>query len=350
MSDASTSTVTAVAGQGREPLLSVNDLTVVFPTSDGAVRAVTDVSFHIDPGEVLAVVGESGSGKSVMALSLLQLHPKTARITGTAMFDGVDVLSVGEDDIRAIRGNSIAMIFQDPMTALNPVFTVGAQIAEAIRAHQAMPKKAALARAVELLDLVGVPEPRRRAAQYPHEFSGGMRQRAMIAMAMSNEPRLLIADEPTTALDVTVQAQVMDVLEQVRHETGAAMMLITHDLGLVAGVADRVQVMYGSRVFETGSIDDIFYRSCNPYTRALLGSIPALDGARGERLVAIPGNPPSLMSPGRGCPFAPRCASRIEACVGEVPVLLDTPTSSTMHRSRCHRAEELAAEHEGAGR
>jgi peptide/nickel transport system ATP-binding protein len=327
-----------------EPLLEVTGLNVVFPTADGAVRAVSDVSFHIDPGEVLAVVGESGSGKSVMALSLLQLHPTTTRIEGSARFGGRDLISMTNAEIREIRGNSIAMIFQDPMTALNPVFTVGSQIAEAIRAHQKLSRKAAFDRAVELLELVGVPEPRRRAAQYPHEFSGGMRQRAMIAMAMANDPVLLIADEPTTALDVTVQAQVMEVLEEVRAETGAAMLLITHDLGLVAGTADRIQVMYGSRLFETGSTDDIFYRSCNPYTLALLGSIPTLEGERGKRLEAIPGNPPSLMSPGRGCPFAPRCAQRIDRCQTEVPELMTVEVGGIAHRSRCHLARDLATE------
>jgi peptide/nickel transport system ATP-binding protein len=327
-----------------EPLLEVMGLNVVFPTADGAVRAVSDVSFHIDPGEVLAVVGESGSGKSVMALSLLQLHANTTRIEGSARFDGRDLISMNDAEIREIRGNSIAMIFQDPMTALNPVFTVGSQIAEAIRAHQKLSKKVAFDRATELLELVGVPEPRRRAAQYPHEFSGGMRQRAMIAMAMSNDPVLLIADEPTTALDVTVQAQVMEVLEGVRAETGAAMLLITHDLGLVAGTADRIQVMYGSRLFETGTTDDIFYRSCNPYTLALLGSIPTLDGERGKRLEAIPGNPPSLMAPAQGCPFAPRCAHRVDRCRTKVPELITVDLGSDSHRSRCHLALDLAAQ------
>ncbi|TVR20265.1 MAG: ABC transporter ATP-binding protein [Ilumatobacter sp.] len=321
-------------------LLEVDGLNVGFKTSDGLVRAVTDVSFRIDPGEVLAVVGESGSGKSVTALALMKLHPRSAVISGTAMFDGVDLLALGDADMRAVRGNSIAMVFQDPMTALNPVFTVGFQISEAVLAHNDVTKKAAWARTVELLDLVGVPEPRQRASQYPHEFSGGMRQRAMIAMAISNDPKLLIADEPTTALDVTVQAQVMEVLREVRKETGAAMMLITHDLGLVAGAADRVQVMYASRLFEAGAIDDIFYDSRNPYTRALLGSIPQVDSERTERLLAIPGNPPSLLNPSPGCPFMPRCSERVERCTEELPTLLEI--RGREHRSRCHLAQELA--------
>lgn len=337
------------------PLLSVRDLTVVFPTSDGPVRAVTEVSFDLFPGEVLAVVGESGSGKSVMALSLLQLHPRTTQISGSAMFEGADLLTLGDRDVRAVRGNQIAMIFQDPMTALNPVFTVGSQIAEAVRTHRRVTKSAAMQRAVELLELVGVPEPKRRARQYPHEYSGGMRQRAMIAMAMANDPKILIADEPTTALDVTVQAQVMEVLESVRRETNAAMLLITHDLGLVAGSADRVQVMYASRLFETGDIDDIFYRSANPYTRALLSSIPTMAGERGERLAAIPGNPPSLMAPPPGCPFAPRCGERVPECLVAVPALVDIPSATAggpltgVHRSRCVRALELAVSPDRSG-
>jgi peptide/nickel transport system ATP-binding protein len=325
-------------------LLEVEHLSVVFRTEDGMVNAVSDVSFRLERGEVLAVVGESGSGKSVMALSLLQLHPRNATITGQARFGGVDLLTLDDDAIRAVRGNSIAMIFQDPMTALNPVFTVGSQIAEAVQAHRRVGKRAAVDRAIELLDLVGVPEPRRRAAQFPHEFSGGMRQRAMIAMAMSNDPDLLIADEPTTALDVTVQAQVMEVLREVQAQTGAAILLITHDLGLVAGSADRVQVMYGGRLLETAPTDELFYRSCNPYTRALLGSIPSMDSERGAALVAIPGNPPSVMHERPGCAFEPRCELRIERCRDEVPELV--PVDESGHLSRCHRAGELLAGYE----
>jgi peptide/nickel transport system ATP-binding protein len=321
------------------PLLKVEHLTVGFPSKAGVVGAVTDASFEIHPGEVLAVVGESGSGKSVTALAIMRLHSKSTRISGTVDFDGTDLLALSEDEMRAIRGRDIAMIFQDPMTALNPVFTVGDQIVEALRLHHSdMSKSAAWERSVDLLDLVGVPEPRRRAAQYPHEFSGGMRQRAMIAMAISNDPKLLIADEPTTALDVTVQAQVMEVLHEVKRATGSAIMLITHDLGLVAGSADRVQVMYASRLFETGTIDEIFYESRNPYTLALLDSIPDLEGTKDE-LHPIPGNPPSLLRPPAGCPFRPRCSMAIDLCREEVPALIQIGSS---HASRCHRADELA--------
>jgi peptide/nickel transport system ATP-binding protein len=320
-----------------DPLLTVQNLSVGFPTKTGVVRAVTDVSFELRAGEVLAVVGESGSGKSVTALAMMRLHPKSTQITGHVQFDGRDLLALSEEEMRQVRGRDIAMIFQDPMTALNPVFTVGDQIVEAIRIHNGVSNEQAWKRAVELLDLVGVPEPKRRSVQYPHEYSGGMRQRAMIAMAISNDPKLLIADEPTTALDVTVQAQVMEVLHDVQEATGSAIMLITHDLGLVAGSADRVQVMYASRLFETGTIDEIFYESRNPYTRALLDSIPDLEGIKDE-LHPIPGNPPSLLNPPSGCPFRPRCPMAIDRCRDEIPELV---TIANSHASRCHRAHEL---------
>jgi peptide/nickel transport system ATP-binding protein len=242
--------------------------------------------------------------------------------------------------MRSVRGNDIAMIFQDPMTALNPVFSVGSQIIEAIRTHRDVSKQAARARTIELLDLVGVPEPRRRVDQFPHEYSGGMRQRAMIAMAIANEPKVLIADEPTTALDVTVQAQVMEVLRDVQEATGSAMLLITHDLGLVAGTADRVQVMYASRLVETGGVDDIFYGSRNPYTRALLDSIPDLVSDT-DRLVPIPGNPPSLLNPPSGCPFRPRCSLASDTCAVSVPDLM---TVGEGHATRCHHADRLVTE------
>ena len=327
-----------------EPLLRVEGLNVGFPSKAGVVQAVTDASFEIHPGEVLSVVGESGSGKSVTALAVMRLHPKSAQITGSIMFDGQNLLDLSEEEMRYIRGRDISMIFQDPMTALNPVFTVGDQIVEAIRTHRDTSKEKAWARAVELLDMVGVPEPKRRAAQYPHEYSGGMRQRAMIAMAISNDPKLLIADEPTTALDVTVQAQVMEVLHDVQEATGSAMMLITHDLGLVAGSADRMQVMYASRLFETGDLDDIFYDSRNPYTRALLSSIPNLEGPK-SALEPIPGNPPSLLRPPSGCPFRPRCSMAIDACKESTPELL---TIEGTHASRCHRVAEFEPMSAGA--
>jgi peptide/nickel transport system ATP-binding protein len=323
-----------------EPLLVVEGLNVGFRSKAGVVQAVSDVSFELHAGEVLAVVGESGSGKSVTALTLMRLHAKSTRISGRAMFEGRDLLTLSDRDMRSVRGNDIAMIFQDPMTALNPVFSVGSQIIEAIRTHREVSKQAARARAIELLDLVGVPEPRRRVDQFPHEYSGGMRQRAMIAMAIANEPKVLIADEPTTALDVTVQAQVMEVLRDVQEATGSAMLLITHDLGLVAGTADRVQVMYASRLVETGGVDDIFYGSRNPYTRALLDSIPDLVSDT-DRLVPIPGNPPSLLSPPSGCPFRPRCSMATDTCAESVPNLT---TVGDGHATRCHHADRLVTE------
>ncbi len=320
-----------------EPLISVKDLSVAFRTPDGLVRAVIDSTFDIHPGEVLAVVGESGSGKSVTALALMRLHPKNAEITGSVMFNGHDLLTASEDEMRAIRGRDIAMIFQDPMTAMNPVFTVGSQIVEVIRLHRDVNKRQAWERAVDLLQMVGVPDPKARASQYPHEYSGGMRQRAMIAMAIANDPRLLIADEPTTALDVTVQAQVMEVLHDVQVATGSAMMLITHDMGVVAGSADRVQVMYASRVMESGSVDEIFYETSNPYTSALLDSIPDIEGSK-ELLQPIPGNPPSLLNPPSGCAFRPRCAHATQECGDSVPQMVDV---SPAHMSRCLRVDEL---------
>lgn len=322
-------------------LLEVRDLRVTFATDAGRVTAVDGVSFDLDAARTLAIVGESGSGKSVTALALMRLLPSTAHISGSVRFEGRELLELSDDAMRGIRGGSIAMIFQDPMTALNPVFTVGDQIVEMLRTHQAMSKKDAVRRAIELLELVGVPEPRRRVDQYPHEFSGGMRQRAMIAMAIANNPKLLIADEPTTALDVTIQAQVMEVIADVQRETGAAMILITHDLGLVAGSAERVQVMYGSRVFERGELDDIFYDSRNPYTRALLQSIPSAGVRESTRLQPIPGNPPSLLRPLPGCPFWPRCEMAVDRCVDEMPQL--AVVGPRGHESRCHRSAELGA-------
>ena len=322
-----------------EPLLTVENLNVGFATKAGVVQAATDISFQITPGEVLAVVGESGSGKSVTALALMRLHPGNTVITGDVMFEGRDLLQMPDSEMRSVRGHEIAMIFQDPMTAMNPVFTVGDQIVETIRVHdRTVSKSQAWERSVDLLQMVGVPEPKQRASQYPHEYSGGMRQRAMIAMAIANEPKLLIADEPTTALDVTVQAQVMEVLQKVREETGSAMMLITHDLGLVAGSADRVQVMYASRLMETGTVDEIFYESKNPYTRALLESIPDVAGTKTE-LHPIPGNPPSLLNTPSGCAFRPRCSMAVDECRSNTPVLTQIQND---HSSRCHRIDDLA--------
>jgi oligopeptide/dipeptide ABC transporter ATP-binding protein len=270
----------------------------------------------------------------------MRLHPRNTEITGSVNFTGIDMLSLTDAQMRSVRGRDVAMIFQDPMTAMNPVFTVGEQIVETIRVHNTgTSKQDAWSRSVDLLQMVGVPEPKRRASQYPHEYSGGMRQRAMIAMAIANGPKLLIADEPTTALDVTVQAQVMEVLHEVQAETGSAMMLITHDLGLVAGSADRVQVMYASRLMETGSVDQIFYESRNPYTRALLESMPDLAGTK-DKLEPIPGNPPSLLNPRPGCAFRPRCNHATDLCGTERPHLT---VLAGEHASRCHQALELEA-------
>jgi peptide/nickel transport system ATP-binding protein len=324
-----------------EPLLSVRDLTVAFDTDDGLVQAVNGVSFDVLPGETLAVVGESGSGKSVTAMAAMRLLPKTARITGQVLFEGRDVLTLSVREMRKLQGEEIAMIFQDPMTALNPVFTVGNQLVEAIRIHHPeVSKKAARDRSVELLDLVGIPSPRVRVDNYPHEFSGGMRQRAVIAMAIANEPKLLIADEPTTALDVTIQAQVLEVMRTAQEATGAAMMLITHDLGLVAGVAERVQVMYGGRLFETGDTSTIYYDSRNPYTRGLMRSIPSFARRDRERLDPIPGSPPSAINLPDGCAFRPRCPHAEPVCRAEEPALRALDPAG-LHRSRCHFAEDL---------
>lgn len=323
-----------------EPVISIDDLSVSFPTDDGWVHAVRNVSFDVEPGEVLAVVGESGSGKSVTALATMGLHPKSASISGQIRFHGRDLLSVSDREMRSVRGDGIAMVFQDPMTALNPVFKVGEQIAEMLLIHSDISKAAAWAKAADLLESVGVPEPGKRVNQYPHEFSGGMRQRAMIAMAIANGPDLLIADEPTTALDVTIQAQVLEVMKAAQEATGAAIMLITHDLGVVAGIADRVVVMYGGRVFEEGKSSDLFYRSQNPYTRGLMASIPRLDSPKGERLIPIPGTPPNVLSPPPGCAFSPRCIHAGPDCKID-HASLRVVGNDASHKSRCHKLDEL---------
>ena len=258
-------------------LLEVEDLTVDFPTVDGTVHAVRGVSFTLRPGEVLAVVGESGSGKSVTALAVMGLLPKTARVTGSIRYRGVELVGMPDRQKAKLRGQELAMVFQDPMTCLDPVYRVGAQLAEAIRVHHDLPRAAANRRAVELLALVGIPNAAGRARNYPHELSGGMRQRVVIAMAIANDPEVIIADEPTTALDVTVQAQILETIEKAQEATGAAMVLITHDLGVVAGVADRVMVMYAGKVVETGTVDELFYRPRMPYTVGLLGALPTVD-------------------------------------------------------------------------
>jgi len=319
-----------------EPLLRVEDLRVSFATEEGVVQAVDGVSFTVDPGEVLAIVGESGSGKSVSVMTLMGLtRGPNARFDGHAMFGGRDLVSAPDSELQKVRGNQIAMVFQDPMSSLDPVYRIGDQIVEQIRAHEhGISKAQALDRAVDLMERVGVPRARERIRSYPHEFSGGMRQRVMIAMALSNSPQLLIADEPTTALDVTIQAQILDELRQLRSETGAGIILVTHDLGVVADIADRIVVMYAGRVVEQGTLDEIFYDPQHPYTWGLLGSITRIDRDRSERLPAIPGLPPSLLAPPSGCHFRTRCPHAFERCT-EVPELISRLPEAPEHLDRC---------------
>jgi oligopeptide/dipeptide ABC transporter ATP-binding protein len=335
----------AAPGPGRpdEVVLSVEDLRVRFDTAAGEVRAVDGVSFDVRAGEVFALIGESGSGKSVTAMSILGLLPvPPARIaSGRVLWGGTDLLAADEEQLRQVRGNEIAMVFQDPLSALNPVHTVGRQIGETVRAHRGMSKKQARAHAVDMLGLVGIPRPAERVDAYPHEFSGGMRQRVMIAMAVACSPRLLIADEPTTALDVTVQAQVLDVISAVTDEIGSAVMLITHDLGVVAGLADRVLVMYAGREVEQGTVDEIFYGTGHPYTLGLMASLPRLDDVDGVPLRPIPGAPPSLLQVPSGCAFHPRCEFAVPGrCDTEDPVVR---TVAGTHASACLRFDEVPA-------
>jgi peptide/nickel transport system ATP-binding protein len=317
-------------------LLDVEDLKVSFRTEDGVVRAVDGVSFAIKPGEVVAIVGESGSGKSVTAMTLMGLtRSPNADFEGRALFDGRDLIAASDEELRRVRGGGIAMVFQDPMSSLDPVQRIGKQIVEQIRAHDRNISKAqAYERAADLMERVGVPRARERLRSYPHEFSGGMRQRVMIAMALSNDPRLLIADEPTTALDVTIQAQILDELRQLRDDTGAAIILVTHDLGVVADVADRIVVMYAGRVVEQATLDEIFYDPQHPYTWGLLGSIARIDRDRSQRLPAIPGLPPSLLRPPEGCHFRPRCPHAFDRCT-QVPELKARLPDAPDHLDRC---------------
>ncbi|MCE7008503.1 ABC transporter ATP-binding protein [Kibdelosporangium philippinense] len=319
-------------------MLEVTDLSVDFSTEDGVVHAVRDVSFSLGEREVLGIVGESGSGKSVSCMAVMGLLPKSATVTGSIKFHGDELVGLPYKQIRPYRGNRIAMIFQDPMTSLNPVFTVGYQLAEAYRAHHDVSKSAAWSKAVETLALVGIPQPSQRASQYPHEYSGGMRQRAVIGMSIINDPELIIADEPTTALDVTVQAQILETLLSIRDETNAAIIMITHDLGVVAGMVDRVQVMYGGTIVETGGVFDIFETPRMPYTVGLLGSIPN-PSLLGNKLTPIKGAPPSLMNLPSGCVFSPRCPLAIDECHKGEPELLPTGQD---HSSRCIRWQHLA--------
>jgi peptide/nickel transport system ATP-binding protein len=317
------------------PLLEVEDLRVHFDTEDGLVKAVDGISYTVDRGETLGIVGESGSGKSVSSLTVMGLtRARNARISGTVRFNGQDLLGASDDELRTIRGDDIAMIFQDPLSSLHPFYKVGNQIVEAILAHRDIPKAQAYDRAVEMLSLVGIPEPRRRADSYPHEFSGGMRQRAMIAMALANDPKLLIADEPTTALDVTVQAQILELIERLQTEFDTAVVIITHDLGVVAEMADEIAVMYAGRIVEQGNADTIFNAPEHPYTWGLLSSIPRMDTAREEELVPIAGRPPSLIHLPGGCSFHPRCPYVREAHKRVDPVL-DPAADDPSHRVAC---------------
>jgi peptide/nickel transport system ATP-binding protein/oligopeptide transport system ATP-binding protein len=326
------------------PVLSVSDLRVGFTTEGGRLQAVDGVSFDLAAGEVLAIVGESGSGKSVTAQTILGLtRSANAEIEGSARLGEAELLNAAESELREVRGERIGMVFQDPMTSFNPVYRIGAQIVEAIRAHRDVSREDARARAVDLLESVGIPNAARRVDDYPHEFSGGMRQRAMIAMALALEPEVLIADEPTTALDVTIQAQILDLLGGLNRERNLATILITHDLGVVAEVADRVIVMYAGRVVEEGSLDDIFYDPQHPYTWGLLGSLSRIDQPRPQRLPQISGAPPSLLALPQGCPFRPRCPHEFSKCP-ELPPLEARLPESPRHCDRCWLSPEQKRE------
>jgi peptide/nickel transport system ATP-binding protein len=335
----------------HERLLEVEDLKVSFVTEDGVVHAVDGVSFTLNRGEVVAIVGESGSGKSVTAMTLMGLtRSPNARFSGSARLGDRDLITASEAELQRIRGKEIAMIFQDPISSLSPVHRIGDQIVEQIRAHEKISKAAALDRAVELMERVGIPRAFDRARAFPHEFSGGMRQRAMIAMALSLSPSVLIADEPTTALDVTIQAQILQEIKQLREESASGVIFVTHDLGVVADVADRVLVMYAGRVVEQGTLDEIFYDPQHPYTWGLLGSMTRLDRVPPRRLPAIPGQPPSLVNPPEGCHFRPRCPHEFDRCV-EVPALEARIPDMPDHCDRCWlEVSEKRARREVEGR
>jgi peptide/nickel transport system ATP-binding protein len=324
-----------------EPLLQVEDLRVQFSTEDGIVHAVDGISYSVDTGKTLGIVGESGSGKTVSSLTTLGLtRQQGAKIEGRILFEGRDLASLTDDELRRIRGNEIAMIFQDPLSSLHPFYKVGAQLTEAIHAHRDVSRSAARARAVELLELVGIPDPSRRVDQFPHEFSGGMRQRVMIAMALANEPKLLIADEPTTALDVTVQAQILSLLNDLQQRLGMAIIIITHDLGVVAEITDHIAVMYAGRIIERAATEAIFGSPQHPYTWGLLKSIPRLDSPRDEELVPIAGRPPSLIRRPSGCHFHPRCPYVREAHK-KVDPQLEPVTGDPGHYAACLLSSEV---------
>jgi len=326
-----------------EPLLDVKNLRTQFFTQDGVVKAVDDVSFHIMPGETLGIVGESGCGKSITAMSIMRLIPSPPGkiVSGQILFDGDDVMKMSDEEVRSIRGNKIAMIFQDPMTSLNPVLTINRQISESLELHLGMSKSQSRARSVELLKMVGIPNADERVDQYPHQFSGGMRQRVMIAMALSCNPSLLIADEPTTALDVTIQAQILDLMRNLQQEHNTALMMITHDLGVVAGMTDRIQVMYAGHVVETATTEELFANPRHPYTVGLLNSIPRLDAAAKAKLNPIRGLPPDLIDLPDMCPFLPRCDYAREKCEQQNPPLLEV---NDIHRSACWFWDEVSKE------
>ncbi len=332
-------------GTEGDVILEIDDLHVTFPSVDGDVRAVRGVSYDVRRGEALGVVGESGSGKSVTSLAVMGLLPKLAKVEGSARVLGQEMVGLKDKALSRIRGKTISMIFQDPLTSLTPVYTVGTQLAEAVLTHHNVSKKLARKRAIDLLELVGIPNPESRVDAYPHELSGGMRQRVVIAIAMANEPDVIIADEPTTALDVTVQSQVLEALEVAQDETGAALVMITHDLGVIAGHVDRVVVMYAGKLVETGTVDQVFYEPRMPYTLGLLGSLPRLDRDRSHRLTPIKGTPPSLLHLPRGCPFAPRCPMARDECVETEPQL--ELIESGPHAAACHFSDEVEGKEPG---
>ena len=326
------------AAQDARPLIEIEDLNVQFVTSHGTVRAVEGLSYSVHPGEMVAIVGESGSGKSVSALAVMRLLPPgTARTQGSVRFDGRELLHLSEEEMRRIRGRDIAMIFQEPMTSLNPVLKIGLQITEPLTIHLGMDDATARARAIELLTLVGITDPESRLNQYPHQLSGGMRQRVMIAIGLSCNPKLLIADEPTTALDVTIQAQILELMKDLSRRLGVAVVIITHNLGIVARYADRVNVMYAARLVESGTAERVFARPLHPYARGLLGAVPRLDRGRAAKLATIDGAPPNLLNPPSGCRFRPRCRFAIEKCLTDPPLEMGEPG----HLAACHRVAEI---------